>query len=91
MIAEATLYPLEQASIVPKISAPIKKFYVNRGSRVHAGELLAELENQDLVAAKMDTDGAYAQAEAGYQQAVAKAEQDLKLAKQELDSAQRLL
>jgi len=90
VIAEATLYPLEQASIVPKISAPIKKFYVNRGSRVHAGELLAELENQDLVAAKMDTDGAYAQAEAGYQQAVAKAEQDLKLAKQELDSAQRL-
>src|SRR5581483_3666382 len=46
--AEATLYPLAQASIVPKISAPIKKFNVNRGSRVHAGEVLAELENQDL-------------------------------------------
>ena len=90
VIAEATLYPLEQASIVPKISAPIKKFNVNRGSRVHAGDVLAELENQDLLATKQENEGNYAQAEASYQQATAKAEQDLKLAKQELDSAQKL-
>ncbi len=90
VIAEATLYPLEQAAIIPKVTAPIKKFYVERGSKVQAGQLLAELEDQDLLAAKMATDGAYAQAEAGYQQAVAKAQQDLKLAKQQLDSAQKL-
>jgi HlyD family secretion protein len=88
--AEATLYPLEQASIVPKISAPVKRFNVNRGSRVHAGEVLAELENQDLLATKQENEGNYAQAEASYQQATAKAEQDLKLAKQQLDSAQKL-
>src|SRR5580698_5883634 len=28
--ADAVLYPLDQAAIVPKIVAPIKKFYVNR-------------------------------------------------------------
>ena len=90
VVAEATLYPLEQAAIIPKITASIKKFYVEKGSKVREGQLLAELENQDLLAAKMDTDGAYAQAEAGYQQAVERAQQDLKLAKQQLDSAQRL-
>jgi HlyD family secretion protein len=90
VMAEATLYPLEQASIVPKINAPIKKFNVNRGSRVHAGDVLAELENQDLLATKQENEGNYAQAEASYQQATAKAEQDMKLAKQELDSAQKL-
>ena len=35
--AEGTLYPLEQSAIVPKISAPVRKFYVEKGSKVHAG------------------------------------------------------
>jgi len=52
--ADAVLAPVAQAAIAPKISAPIKKFYVERGQRVHAGELLATLENTDLVAAAMD-------------------------------------
>src|SRR5208282_6322467 len=47
--ADAVLAPVAQAAIAPKISAPIKKFYVERGQRVHAGELLATLENSDLV------------------------------------------
>lgn len=88
--AEATLYPLEQAAIIAKIASPVRKFYVDRGSRVHAGELLAELENQDLLAAKMENEGNYAQAEAGYEQAVQKAQQDLKLSKETLDAAQNL-
>src|ERR1700750_514954 len=49
--AEAVLYPLKQATIVPKISAPVQKFLVNRGDRVSEGQLLAVLENRDLVAA----------------------------------------
>src|SRR5215510_2203151 len=48
--SDGLLYPLQQAAIVPKISAPVRKFYVDRGSRVHAGQLLAELENRDLAA-----------------------------------------
>src|ERR1700716_691595 len=64
--SEAVLYPQAQSAIVPKISAPIKAFYVNRGSKVHAGQLLATLENRDLAAAAQDNQGAYDQAQAAY-------------------------
>lgn len=64
--SEAVLYPLNQADIVPKISAPISKFFVDRGDRVHAGELLARLENKDLAAAAAQSLGAYQQAQATY-------------------------
>jgi HlyD family secretion protein len=64
--ADAVLYPRSQASIVPKISAPIEKFYVDRGSRVQRGELLAVLENKDLTAAVEEAKGAYQQAKAAY-------------------------
>ena len=88
--AEGTLYPLEQSAIVPKISAPVKKFYVEKGSKVRSGQLLAELENSDLLAQKQENDGNFAQAQAGYEQAVQKAEQDRQLAKETLDAAQKL-
>jgi HlyD family secretion protein len=64
---EAVLYAKSEASIVPKISAPIQKFYVNRGSRVHAGQLLAVLENKDLQAAVDQAKGTYEQAQAAFE------------------------
>jgi HlyD family secretion protein len=88
--ADATLFPLDQAAIVPKITAPVKKFYVEKGTPVRAGQLLAELENQDLVGAAAESQGGYQQADAGYQLAVQKAQQDLRLSKEQLDAAQRL-
>src|ERR1700730_15690017 len=88
--AEAILYPRDQATIVPKVSAPVKKFYVDRGSKVHAGELLAELEDKDLVGAMTENQGGYQLAEANYQTALQKASQDLQLAKQQLDAQQKL-
>ena len=63
---DAILAPQAQAAIVPKISAPVKKFFVQRNSRVRKGELLAELENADLVAAVRDSQGALKQADASY-------------------------
>src|SRR5579884_2554167 len=57
--ADAVLAPLTQAAIAPKISAPVKKFYVQRGSHVKAGQLLAVLENRDLEAAALDNQGSY--------------------------------
>jgi HlyD family secretion protein len=88
--ADATLYPRDQAAIVPKISAPVKKFYVDRGSKVRTGQLLAELENQDLAGAVTENEGGYQQAEANYQTAVQSATQNLNLAKQQLDAQQKL-
>src|ERR1700741_806283 len=61
--ADASLYPLEQAALVPKVAAPVSKFYVDRGSKVHAGELLAELESKDLSGAVTENQGGYDQAQ----------------------------
>src|SRR6202521_3062237 len=90
VIADASLYPLNQAAIVAKVNAPVSKFYVDRGSKVRAGQLLAELENKDLAATVIENQGGYDQAQAAYQVAVQKAEQDLKLAKDVLDGAQKV-
>ncbi len=46
---DGALFPIEQASLMPKIAAPVRKFYVNRGDHVKKGQLLAVLENRDLV------------------------------------------
>ena len=61
--ADAVLYPKDQANIIPKISAPVRRFLVNRGDHVKQGQLLAELENRDLVAAATESRGQLAQAE----------------------------
>lgn len=88
--ADAVLYPLEQAGIVPKVSSPVSKFYVDKGSKVKAGELLADLESQDLTGALAENQGEYQQAESSYQTELQKAEQDLALAKQVMDAAQKV-
>jgi multidrug efflux pump subunit AcrA (membrane-fusion protein) len=64
--ADAVLAPIAQAAIAPKISAPVKKFYVQRGAHVKAGQLLATLENSDLEAAALDNKGSYTAAQAVY-------------------------
>jgi multidrug efflux pump subunit AcrA (membrane-fusion protein) len=64
--ADGILYPRNQASVVPKISAPVRTFYVNRGDHVREGQLLALLENRDLAAAAQESKGQFDQAEANY-------------------------
>ena len=96
--ADALLYPLQQAAIVPKISAPVKKFYVERGSRVRAGQLLAEVENRDLAGAAAENQAAFEQAEANYQttargtvpEDLQKAELEVRSAKDAMDAQQKL-
>src|SRR5258708_3650538 len=64
--ADAAIFPAAQSVITPKISAPVRKFYVNRGQKVRQGQLLAELENKDLAAAALDNKGSFEQAQATY-------------------------
>lgn len=98
VVTQAILFPRAQAAIVPKISAPVQKFMVKRGSPVHEGELLAILENRDLSAAAQDTKGAFDQAEAQYETTTAaslpeeiqKAEADEQGAKQALDAEEKV-
>lgn len=87
IMADATLSPLAQAAISPKITAPIRTFYVQRGSKVKAGELLVVLENRDLTALALDNKGQYEAAEAAYKiQTKAQVPEDYR--KAELDLAQ---
>jgi len=96
--ADALLYPLQQAAIVPKIAAPVKKFYVDRGAHVKAGQLLAELENLDLAGAAAENRAAFEQAEANYQtttrgtvpEDLQKAESEVRAAKDNMDAQQKL-
>ena len=48
---DGVLFPIGQSSVMPSISKPVMKFYVNRGDHVREGQLLATLENRDLKAA----------------------------------------
>jgi multidrug efflux pump subunit AcrA (membrane-fusion protein) len=64
--ADAVLAPIAQAAIEPRISAPVKKFYVQRGQKVRAGELLVTLEDADLAAAAMENKGSLEAAQAAY-------------------------
>ncbi len=97
--ADAILAPVTQAAIVPKIAAPVKKFYVDRGQKVQAGELLATLENSDLVAAAMDNKGSLEAAQATYAtttkaqvpEDTLKAQSDLAQAKANLDLNQSIV
>ncbi len=97
--ADAILAPIAQAAIAPKISAPVKKFYVQRGAKVKEGELLVTLENDDLTAAAMDNKGSYEAAQAAYAtetkaqvpEDTLKAESDLAQAKANLELNQSIV
>src|SRR5258708_6272606 len=84
--AEAVVFPLEQATVAPKITSTVKKFFVQRGSRVKKGQLLAELENADLSATAEASKGDYDLAEANYAMTVG-AGLPQQIQKAELDAA----
>ncbi|MGB2675905.1 MAG: efflux RND transporter periplasmic adaptor subunit [Candidatus Acidiferrum sp.] len=95
---EAVVSPLQQAVITPKINSTISKFYVQRGSHVKLGQLLALLENADLAGAAEQSKGEFEQAEAGYAtttgaslpQQIQKAELDAATAKSVFDAQQKV-
>ena len=96
--AEAVVYPLQQATIAPKITSTIKEFLVQRGTRVKKGQLLVVLENADLAAAAEASKGDFQQAEAAYAttvgaslpQQMQKAELDAVAAKAAFDAQQKV-
>lgn len=96
--AQAVLFPLQQAAITPKISAPVKRFLVNRGGKVHQGQLLAILENRDLLASSEENKGGLEQAQAAYETTTAaslpeemqKAQLDTEGAKKLLDAQEKV-
>jgi HlyD family secretion protein len=96
---DGVLFPQDQANVIPKITAPVQKFFVRRGDHVKQGQLIAELENRDLVAAAAESKSAIDQAESNLRategstipDAVAKAQTDLEAARQARDAAKKVL
>ncbi len=96
---DGVLFPRDQASIMPKLSAPVQKFYVNRGDHVRQGQLLAVLENRDLTASAAEGKGAVEQADSNLRategatipESVGKAEIDLQTARDARDNAKKVL
>jgi multidrug efflux pump subunit AcrA (membrane-fusion protein) len=96
--AEAVIFPLQQATVAPKITSTIKQFLVQRGSKVKKGQLMAVLENADLSAAAESSRGDYEQAEAAYTTTVAsslpqqiqKAQLDAASAKSAFDAVEKV-
>jgi HlyD family secretion protein len=96
---EGVLRAIDQSAIMPKITAPVAKFYVNRGDHVRKGQLLATLENRDLAASVTDAKGAYEQADANYRNLssaqvpdeMIKAQADVDAARQAALSAKKVL
>jgi HlyD family secretion protein len=97
--ADAALYPHDFSNVMPKIQAPVQKFLVNRGDHVKQGQLLAVLENRDLVAAEAAGKGQLDQAQASLAntenaavpESVVKAETDVQSFQEQFDAAKKVL
>ena len=96
---DGALFPRDQAGLMPKIAAPVQRFYVNRGDHVKQGQLLAVLENRDLIDAASESKGAVEQAESNFRttevstvpDSVVKAQTDMESAREARDNAKAVL
>jgi len=95
---DAVLFPINQATIVPKIASPVAKAHVMRGTKVHAGQLLLTLENKDLLAAAEEGRGnldqfraaTYIATNSSVPEELQKAELDTQAAKENLEAQQNI-
>lgn len=62
--ADAILAPIAEAAISPRINAPIRAEYVQRGAHVRRGQLLVSLDDRDLKGSAMDSAGVVTSAQA---------------------------
>src|SRR5262249_1496724 len=96
---DGVLWAVDQTPITPKIQAPVQKFYVNRGDHVKQGQILAVLENRDLIAVAAEARSSLDQAESNLRttqgatipEAAVKAQADVDSAKQAVEPPERIL
>ena len=65
--APASVFAREQANIGARLTAPIRKLLVRKGDSVTAGQVLAQLDNRDLLAQRAEAEAAVTDAEANLQ------------------------
>ena len=54
--APATVFPLQQAAITARITAPIRSIAVRKGEEAAAGQVLAELDSRDLASQRQEAE-----------------------------------
>ncbi len=62
--APALIHPRQQAAIASRLTAAVRELQVRKGDRVRAGQLLARLENRDILAQRAEAEAALHQAQA---------------------------
>jgi multidrug efflux pump subunit AcrA (membrane-fusion protein) len=96
---DGMLFAQDQTGVMPNISKPVVKFYVNRGDHVKQGQLLARLESRDLEAAVANAKAQVSQAAlnvhttslATVPESLIKAQADVDSDQEQLDAAKKLL
>jgi RND family efflux transporter MFP subunit len=63
LVVPATVFPREKANITSALTAPIRTLRARKGDHVTKGQVLAQLENRDLVAQRQETAAAVHAAE----------------------------
>lgn len=95
--APATLFPREQANVSARVTAPIRELRARKGDVVKAGQVLALLENRDIVAQRQEAQASVSDAEANLQKLstgtlptdIERARGQLMLAEASLNQAQK--
>ena len=88
--APATIFGRQQASVASRITAPIRELKVRKGDQVTAGQVLAILDNRDLMAQVHEMRAAVADAEATQATDVDRARGDLAIAEATLNQAKEI-
>ncbi len=69
--APATVFPLQQAAIAARVTAPIRSIGVRKGENAAAGQMLVELDNRDLAAQRAEAAAAVTEARASLEKTTA--------------------
>jgi HlyD family secretion protein len=90
--APATIFPRQQANIAARVTAPVRRLHVKKGDLVQAGQVLAELDDSDLVAQRQEAVAVVADAEANLQKTTQSSlPMDIERAKGQVDTAEAAL
>jgi HlyD family secretion protein len=94
----ATIFPRQQANVAARLTVPIRRMLVHKGDHVKSGQILAELEDSDLIAQRDEAAAAAVDAEANMKKVVSgtlpgdveRARGDVTTAEATLNQAQKL-
>ena len=83
--APATVYPIAEARVAPKVAAPVARLAVRKGDRVSKGQALAWLRSEDLEAQLAEAEAQVTDAEANLEKISADTSREVERAQGEVE------